>query len=94
MRDIGYVWQHHDQGQDPDQGQHHMHGEPLPVWLDECLVSVNTEGKETEHDGIAGKVLIYGLDTDEDDDKDYLDHGKDKAEELAKEPVVDEQDKE
>ena len=57
MRDVGYVRQHHGQGQDPDQGQHHMHGEPLHIWLDECLVSVNAESNEAEHDGIAGKVL-------------------------------------
>ena len=40
VRDVGHVWENHGQGQDPDQGQHHMHGEPLPL----CLVSVNTEG--------------------------------------------------
>ena len=34
-----------------------MHGEPLGVWPGKCLVSVNAEGKETQHDGIAGKVL-------------------------------------
>ena len=57
VRDESSVWQHHGQRQDPDQGQHQADGETLGIWPDKCLVSVNDEGKETQHDGIAGKVL-------------------------------------
>ena len=93
MRDVCSVWQHHGQGQDPDQGQHQVDGEPLGVWPNKYLVSVNAEGKETQHDGIAGKVL--GIVSDKcGNSEDYLDDGKDKAKELPKEPVLDEQDKE
>ena len=56
------------------------------------LVSVNAESKETEHDGIARKVLEIVSDKN-DSVEDYLEHGKDKAEELSKEPVVNKQDK-
>ena len=70
-----------------------MDGEPRCVWPGKCLVSVNAEDKETQHDGIAGKVL--GIVSDKCcDSEDYLDDGKDKAEVLPKEPVVDKQDKE
>ena len=93
VRDVGNVGQHHGKGQDPDQGQHHMDREPLCIRPGKYLVSVNAESKEAEHDGVAGKVL--GIVSDKNDAvEDYLEHGKDKAEELAKEPVVNKQDKE
>ena len=53
-----------------------MDGEPLLTCLSEYLISVNAEGKEAEHDGIAREVL---------------DHGKNKAEELAQEPVMNQE---
>ena len=93
VRDVGSVGQHHGQGQDPDQGQHHVDGEPLCIRPGKDLVSFNTESKEAEHDGIAGKVLRIVLDKN-DAVEDYLEHGKDKAEELSKEPVLNKQDKE
>ena len=57
MGDIGCVGQHHGHGQHPHQGQHHMHGDYLVIGLPDYLVSVNTEDKEAEHDGVAGEVL-------------------------------------
>ena len=93
VRDVGNVGQHHGKGQDPDQGQHHVDREPLCIRPGKYLVSVNAESKEAEHDGIAGKVL--GIVSDKNNAiEDYLEHGKDKAEKLAKEPVVDKQNKE
>ena len=82
MRDVGSVGQHHGKGQDPDQGQHHMDREPLCIRPGKYLVSVNAESKEAEHDGVAGKVLEIVLGKN-DDVKDYLEHGKKEAEELA-----------
>ena len=92
VRDVGNVGQHHGKGQDPDQGQHHMDREPLCIRPGKYLVSVNAESKEAEHDGVAGKVLGIVLDKSA-AVEDYLEHGKDKAEELSKEPVVNKQDK-
>ena len=92
VRDVGNVGQHHGKGQDPDQGQHHVDREPLCIRPGKYLVSVNAESKEAEHDGVAGKVL--GIVSDKNDAvEDYLEHGKDKAEELSKEPIVNKQDK-
>ena len=93
MRDVSSVWQHHGQRQDPDQRQHQADGETLGIWPNKCLVSVNAEGKKAQHDGIAGKVLRIVSDKCSDSEG-YLDDGKEKAEELPKKPVVDEQDKE
>ena len=92
VRDVGNVGQHHGKGQDPDQGQHHVDREPLCIRPGKYLVSVNAESKEAEHDGVAGKVLRMVSDKN-DVVEDYLEHGKDKTEELAKKPVVDKQDK-
>ena len=66
-----------------------MDGEPLLACLPEYLISVNAEGKEAEHDGIAGEVLRKELGKDE-ECKDDLEHGKNKAEELAQEPIMKE----
>ena len=90
VRDEGSVGQHHGKGQDPDQGQHHVDGEPLCIRPGKYLVSVNAESKEAEHDGVAGKVLVISSDTN-DVVEDYLEHRKDEAEELSKEPVVNKQ---
>ena len=90
VRDVGRVGQHHGQGQGPDQGQHQVDGEPLLTCLPEYLISVNAEGKEAEHDGIAGEVLRKELGKD-DECEDDLEHGKNKAEELAQEPVMNQE---
>ena len=58
MRDVGSIGQHHGQGQDPNQGQHQVHGDTLITCLFEYLVSVNAENKEAEHDRIAWEILM------------------------------------
>ena len=61
--------------------------------LGEYQISVNAESKEAQHDNIARKILDRQLRDDYSTEKYYLEHGEDEAEELAKEPVVDKQDK-
>jgi hypothetical protein len=79
VRDVGNIGQHHGQGEDPNQGEHHLDGKPLCIWPGKYLVSVNAESKETEHNGITRKVL--GMVSEKNEDVvNYLKHGENKAE--------------
>ena len=90
MKNVGSVGQHHRQGHEPHKRQHHTDWEPLLTCQLDYLISVNTEDKEAEHDHIAGEVLKKILGKD-DEGKDDLEHGKKKAEELAQEPVMNQE---
>ena len=73
----GFVWENHDGGDQPDEGEGDVHVDPGDGFTEDDPPALEADGEEGEHDDVAGEVLQ---------------HGQQVAESPAQQPVVDNQD--
>ena len=75
----GFVWENHDGGDQPDEGEGDVHVDPGDGFTEDDPPALEADGEEGEHDDVAGEVLQHG---------EQVTHGS------AQQPVVDDQHEE